>query len=142
MVTPEEWDRLRPLNFGVRTLTLPMDVASVLSQIRRYDPAGSAINAERVRSEATLTGAVDQLLLIYEEVIHRFPPGGFDPALGQMAAAQYLRSHALVLKGRATAVMTVAAAQAQETANAPSVANTEPAPAGMDDLEPTTNQVA
>ena len=123
MVTPEEWDRLRPLNFGVRTLTLPMDVASVLAQIRRYDPDGSAIIAERVHSEATLTGAVDQLLRIYEEVIHRFPPSGFDPALGQMAAAQYLRSHALVFKGRATAVLAVAAAQEQETANALSMAN-------------------
>jgi hypothetical protein len=123
MVTPEEWDRLRPLNFGVRTLTLPMDRASVRSQIQRYNPAAAAILAERVRSEATLTRAVDQLLHIYAGVIERFPPSGFDPALGQKAAAQYLRTQAPFLKGRAADVLAAVRAQEQETTNALAQAN-------------------
>jgi hypothetical protein len=117
MVTPKEWDRLRPLNFGVRALKLPMDVASVLSQIRRYDPAGVADISERVRREATLTGAVDQLIHLYEGVLQRSQQHCFEPALGQLAAAQYLRSHALTLKGRAADVLVAVAAQEQESEN-------------------------
>jgi hypothetical protein len=118
MVTPEEWDHLRTLNFGVRTLTLPMDVASVLSQVRQYNPAGVVAISERVRSEATLSGAVDELIHIYEDVVRRFPQCGFDPPAGQLAAAQYLRSHALTLKGRAADVIAALAANEQESENA------------------------
>ena len=111
MVTPQEWDGLRLLNFGVRTMTLPIDVANVRSQIRRYDPAGCAAISARVRSEATLGGAVDQLIHLYRDIVQRFPQCRFDPALGQMAAAQYLRSHAPVFKGHAALL---AAAEARE----------------------------
>ena len=111
MVTPEEWDRLRVLNFGVRTLTLPLDVANVLSQIRRYNPAGVAAISSRVRSEANLSDAVDRLIDLYQEVVQRCPERSFDPARGQLAAAQYLRSHSLTLKGRAADVLAALAAK-------------------------------
>jgi hypothetical protein len=111
MVTPEEWDGLRMFNFGVRTMTLPIDVTNVRSQIRRYDPAGCAAISARVRSEATLGGAVDQLIDLYRDIVQRFPQCSFDPALGQMAAAHYLRSHAATFKGHAALL---AAAEARE----------------------------
>ncbi len=118
MVTPEEWDRLRVLNFGVRTLALPLDVATVLSQIRRYNPACAAAVSSRVRSEATLSGAVDRLIDLYQGVLKRFSGSSFDARGSQLAAAQYLQSHALALKGRAADVLAVVAAKEHESENA------------------------
>jgi hypothetical protein len=102
LVTPDNWDRLRLLNFGVRSLSLPMNVQNVLSEIARYDAGGAAAVSARVRSKATLHDAVDQLLALYAKAIREYAHGDYDSARGEIAAARYLRSHAATFKGRAT----------------------------------------
>ena len=101
LVTPDNWDRLRLLNFGVRSLSLPMNVQNVLSEIARYDAGGAAAVSTRVRSKATLHDAVDQLLALYKKAIQDTRIVTEVPA-GEIAAARYLRSHAVTFKGRAT----------------------------------------
>ena len=103
-VTTEEWDRLRRQNFGLRALTLPIVTENVRTQIRRYDPRAAAAVSVRVRSEASLSGAVDELLRLYEDAIRDNATVGFNPALDGKAAAQHLRLHAPAIKGRAAQV--------------------------------------
>ncbi len=113
MVTPEEWDRLRLLNFGVRTQTQPVTVENVLEQVRRYDPKGAAAVSARVRKEATLPDAVDRLLKVYQDAIRDFSSRRHDPVSDAIAAARYLREWAPIFKGRVANAPAVADAQAQ-----------------------------
>lgn len=92
MVTMGEFDKLRPLNFGIRTLREPLDPDILVREIERYDPADAAAVSELVRATAGQESIIDELIGLYKEVIdeHR--------ALGQRdideegrAAAAYLR---------------------------------------------------
>jgi hypothetical protein len=92
MVTMGEFDKLRPLNFGIRTLREPLDPDILVREIKRYDPADAAAVSELVRATAGQESIIDELIGLYKEVIdeHR--------ALGQRdideegrAAAAYLR---------------------------------------------------
>ncbi|HEV7784474.1 MAG TPA: glycosyltransferase [Thermoanaerobaculia bacterium] len=92
LVTPENFDRLRPLNFGIRTLREPVTPDVLEREIRRYDPADAAEVSRRLRAEAGLEGAVDQLAAIYEEVVAEHRERGPAPAGEEgRAAAAYLR---------------------------------------------------
>jgi hypothetical protein len=72
MVTAAEFDSLRPLNFGRRALVLPLTAEAVLGQLRRYDPADAAQVSRRVRAEAGLDQAVEQLEALYREAMQGF----------------------------------------------------------------------
>lgn len=104
MVIPEEWDRLRIFNFGVRTLTLPLTSDTVLSQIQRYDAHSAAVVSARTRQEATLESTADQLVQLYQEVMDEHSRMSSDPGDSQRAAARYLRHHAGAFKGRANTI--------------------------------------
>ena len=67
MVTAKEFDQLRPLNFGARTLLKPLDPSVILSEINRYDAADAAQVSRLVRNTAALETVVDRLLELYEE---------------------------------------------------------------------------
>jgi hypothetical protein len=91
MVTMENLDRLRPLNFGIRTLREPVTPDVLEREIRCYDPADAAEVSRRLRAQAGLEQAVDQLVAVYERVVadHRERPA---PAGEEgRAAAAYLR---------------------------------------------------
>jgi hypothetical protein len=104
MVTPEDWARLRPLNFGVRALSLPMTVACATGQIRRYDRVAAAQVSCRTRREASLDSALDRLLALYTGVIEESASLPRAAGVYETAAARYLQRHAGVLKGRASAL--------------------------------------
>jgi len=92
LVTAEGFDRLRPLNFGIRTLREPVTPDVLAREIRRYDPADAAEVSRRVRAEAGLEGPVDRLAVLYEEVIAEHRERGPAPAAGESrAAAAYLQ---------------------------------------------------
>jgi hypothetical protein len=92
MVTVESFDRLRPLNFGIRTLREPVAPDVLEREIRRYDPADAAEVSRRLRAQAGLEGAVDQLVALYENVISEHRERGPAPAGEEgRAAAAYLR---------------------------------------------------
>lgn len=92
MVTMGEFDKLRPLNFGIRTLREPLNPDILVREIERYDSADAAAVSALVRATAGQESIIDELIGLYKEVIdeHR--------ALGQRdideegrAAAAYLR---------------------------------------------------
>ena len=101
LVTPAEWESLRLLNFGVRAHNQPVTIENVLAQLRRYNPSASAAVSARVRAEATLPQAVDQLLCIYRDAVREFSVSP-DSASGEIAAARYLWERAAIFKGRMT----------------------------------------
>ncbi|HEX3556492.1 MAG TPA: glycosyltransferase [Thermoanaerobaculia bacterium] len=92
MVTTESFDRLRPLNFGIRTLREPVAPDVLAREIGRYDPADAAEVSRRVRAEAGLEAPVDRLAALYAEVIAEHRERGPSPAGDEgRAAATYLR---------------------------------------------------
>jgi hypothetical protein len=92
LVTVREFEQLRPLNFGIRTLRSRLDPDILVSEIERYDAADAADVCRLVRSTASHESVVDDLVSIYEEVIeeHRQTSPADIEAEGR-AAANYLR---------------------------------------------------
>ncbi|HVT59449.1 MAG TPA: glycosyltransferase [Thermoanaerobaculia bacterium] len=99
LVTAGEIDRLRPLNFGMRTLREPLSTGALAREIARYDPDDAGAVSRRIRAEAGLELAVDRYLRLYDQVLaeHARVRAGADPldALGavveeERAAAAYL----------------------------------------------------
>jgi hypothetical protein len=92
LVTSAELDRLRPLNFGIRTLRHPVAVDHLVSQIELYDPADAAEVSRRLRAVAGIEEAVDRMTALYEEVLAEHRRKGNPPATEESrAAAAYLR---------------------------------------------------
>src|SRR2546426_1837096 len=69
MVTSGELDRLRPLNFGLRTLHEPLHADAVERQILRYDAEETAKVSRLVRANAGANAVVDQIVSLYGEII-------------------------------------------------------------------------
>lgn len=69
MVTPSQFDELRPLNFGFEALRDPLQVEPILREIARYDPEDAARVRDLLRSRAGLTGAAESLVAIYHEAV-------------------------------------------------------------------------
>ena len=92
MVSTSEFERLRPLNFGIRTLTKPLDVDTILREINLYDAADAAAVSRTVRATAGHESIIDELVSLYHEVIqeYRNASNGSVDAEGRAAAA-YLR---------------------------------------------------
>jgi len=93
MVTSTELARLRPLNFGFRTLDQPLSVQALRDQIARYDPADAALVCGTMRQEAGLDRAMALYLDLYERILaeHRAGIATTDPATEGRATAAYLR---------------------------------------------------
>ena len=93
MVTAEEFDRLRSLNFGRRTLRRPLDPELIAREVARYDPQDAAEVSRRIRAVAGRELAVDEIVSLYEEVIEEYAARGGDDARaeGRAAAASVLR---------------------------------------------------
>jgi len=92
MVTREDFDELRPLNFGIRTLREPLDPDNLVHEIERYDALDAAAVCSLVREAAGHESVIDELVLIYKEVIEESRHAGqmSIDAEGRAAAA-YLR---------------------------------------------------
>jgi hypothetical protein len=92
LVTSENLDRLRPLNFGLRTLRDSLDPDVLAREIARYDAADAIEVSRRIRATADRDDAIDDLIDLYEEVIaewHEAPHPTLDDEL--RAASDYLR---------------------------------------------------
>lgn len=95
LVTSGDFDRLRPLNFGVRALRHPVTADFLAGEIARYDAADAAEVSRRLRATAGIEEAVDRLLELYGEVLAEHRERGEPSAAGadaeSRAAAAYLR---------------------------------------------------
>jgi len=92
MVTSSELDRLRRLNFGIRTLSEKIDADVLEKEIGRYDPSDAATVSQRIRDTACRTAAIDQIVALYEDVIREFESSDArDHDAEARAEASYLR---------------------------------------------------
>lgn len=94
MVTAADFDRLRELNFGVRTLRSPLDPDLLLREIGRYNPLDAAEVSQRVRETSGLEPALNRLLALYEEVLEESRCMRPDPDAERQALAAYLQTWA------------------------------------------------
>lgn len=88
LVTSEDFDRLRALNFGLGALRSPLDAGRLAAALDRYDASDAARVCEQVRSRCGLPSAVEHLSRIYGEVLaeHQAP----DSRAIELAASRYL----------------------------------------------------
>ena len=99
MVTTAELDRLRRLNFGIRTLSENIDAERLLYEIRRYDPTDAAEVSQRIRATAGLGSVVEDAVVLYREVIEEFRCRSVsDPIDENHAVAEYLRWMTLAVR--------------------------------------------
>jgi hypothetical protein len=101
LVTTDELERLRRLNFGIRTLSEKVTLESLSREIERYDSVDAAEVSRRVRAASDLEAVVDETVAVYEDVIGEFkrlPP--IDPAEEARASADYLRWLTLTTRRR------------------------------------------
>ncbi|HST51696.1 MAG TPA: glycosyltransferase [Pyrinomonadaceae bacterium] len=92
LVTAENLERLRPLNFGIRALDRPLDASTLSREIARYDSADAAQVSRRIRAAASVDATVEAIISLYEEVIAEHETaGGRDAGEEGRAAAEYLR---------------------------------------------------
>ncbi len=92
LVTSRELARLRPLNFGMRTLRAVHDPNLIAQEIAKYDPQDAHEVSCQLRVAAGQDTVVDQILAVYREVIdEHVRQGPPDIAAEGRAAAAYLR---------------------------------------------------
>jgi hypothetical protein len=92
MVTASELDRLRRLNFGIRTLREKLDADVLEKEIGRYDPSDAATVSQRIRETACRAAAIDQIVELYGQVVSEFESSGArDHDAEARAEASYLR---------------------------------------------------
>lgn len=99
LVTTENFDQLRPWNFGIRTLTHELDSERISEQLTRYDAREAEAVTARVRTECELRDVVDRLETIYRRVLDEArgsPPRA--SAGSEAAVSEYLREQAPRLK--------------------------------------------
>jgi hypothetical protein len=69
LVTLDEVAALRPWNFGMRFLALPLAPPLIMPQIGRYDPDDACAVSAYIREHANFDAALDRYLRLYAEVI-------------------------------------------------------------------------
>ncbi|MAS96976.1 MAG: hypothetical protein CMO55_27610 [Verrucomicrobiales bacterium] len=69
MVTTENWNRLRPLNFGFEACPDPLSVEALVAEVEKYDPVDAARVSQCTREEASLPAMVNDLSRVYHDVI-------------------------------------------------------------------------
>ena len=92
LVTKQDLDRLRRLNFGIRALTEDHDAEVLDREIARYDASDAAEVSRRVRVSCDVGSVVDDAVELYREVIEAFRERSASSAAEEnRAVAEYLR---------------------------------------------------
>ncbi len=92
MVTSNELERLRAMNFGHRTLRNEINAELVAGEIAKYDALDAAEVSKRIRATAGLDRMVDETISEYREVLAEYQAdAGPDLATEGREAASYLR---------------------------------------------------
>jgi hypothetical protein len=114
MVSTENFCRLRPLNFGIRTLGAPLTSDWLATQLGRYDASDAMEVSRLVRRHCALGSAVDRIVDLYERVIDEARCGRFGPSQeADRAASQYLERSAPRFKTAEAAEHRLRAMEAQ-----------------------------
>jgi len=98
MVTTTELERLRRLNFGIRTLQESVDSDTLEKEIARYDATDAMEVSRRVRRACGSEEALSEIVALYKEVIADYKQRPMpDLEAESRAAAAYLRQLPLLL---------------------------------------------
>lgn len=108
MVRSSDFERLRRLNFGIRTLRTPLSADAIASEIARYDPVDARAVSDRIRATASTDLVHEALLELYESVISERTPADRDAE--SRAAADFLHSLAIRDRQREERMWTLARA--------------------------------
>lgn len=106
LVTMKNFERMRRLNFGVRTMQASsITEEAVLSELQRYNAGDARLVSCTVRAQASLSQVVDRWQQIYEELLQDWQLSEWRklPAFSEdqlRSAAGYLRSLAPTIKAR------------------------------------------
>jgi len=100
MVRSAEFDRLRRLNFGMRTLQKPLTTETILAELALYDVDDARRVSDRIRETAPSDALHESLLSLYESVIdeHARAASNGDWPAESRAASAFL--HALAIRER------------------------------------------
>jgi hypothetical protein len=91
MVTSQNFDSLRRLNFGKGVLLHPLKPEHIRPEIARYDALDAAAVCGRVRGEASLVEATRRWIGLYTDVIEEFRGTARDSDEEFHALGNYLR---------------------------------------------------
>jgi len=98
MVTTTQLERLRRLNFGIRTLQESVDSDTLEKEIARYDATDAMEVSRRVRRACGSEEALSEIVALYKEVIADYKQRPMpDLEAESRAAAAYLRQLPLLL---------------------------------------------
>lgn len=91
MVTTENFSSLRPWNFGIRTLAMPLDVDLVSAELRKYNCEDASQVSHLVRTTCELQPAADHIVDVYQKVLAvGLPARSEDRSHAGVDAAEYL----------------------------------------------------
>lgn len=91
MANSESFAEWRNLNFGGGVLTRPLDPALIVAEIEKYDADDAKLVSDRIRREAGLTGAVQEWIEFYNEVLREHVGGESQRNQELEALAEYLK---------------------------------------------------
>ena len=91
LVTSDRWEQLRRLNFGARTMQMPLTTETLRREVERYDSRDAHAVAMRVRNECSLETLTSQWEELYGEVIAEQRGAPQDLAEEGRAMARYVR---------------------------------------------------
>jgi len=98
MVTATNFARLRPNNFGLRTLTDEPTVENIARAIQTYDATDAACVRDLVRREANIGDAVNKIVQIYGEVLAEHAERPSDSVAELRAVGAYLQKLDAIIK--------------------------------------------
>jgi len=75
IVTNANFEHSRRYNFGMKTLTRPVEEHLVVSEIQKYDAAESLRAARRIREEASFEACLEEIVTLYNETIQNAAKG-------------------------------------------------------------------
>jgi hypothetical protein len=112
MVCSNDLDRLRRLNFGIRTLRVPLSADTIQEELAKYDPEDARRVSDRIRNVAPSDALYESLLAVYESVIAAHASSGVkdDWLLESRAASVFLNGLARKERERERDITTVAKA--------------------------------
>lgn len=69
MLTTARLEEMRVLNFGARTLQLPLTRENLLREIDRYDPVDASAVTDRIRASNSADLIAEQFISLYDEIL-------------------------------------------------------------------------
>ncbi|HEV7426471.1 MAG TPA: glycosyltransferase [Thermoanaerobaculia bacterium] len=110
MVRAGDVDRLRRLNFGIRSLQKPLTADVILAELALYDPDDARAVSNRIRETASSDRLHQSLFSLYEAVVEEHAGSGQDRVAESQATAAFLQRLAVQEYQQASDVWTLSKA--------------------------------